>query len=144
MEPTEDSTFGKRLREIRKRRGLTQRELAEKLGTQQSMIAQYEGGYIRVNAAGLIARLARALEASPNELLGFEEIKAERVVRSRGLLRRIKKVDQLPAADQKALVRFLDALLTRQQAQASTARREPARPRRNRRSTKAARRSRVA
>lgn len=65
VEPTEDTTFGERLREIRKRRGLTQRELAEKLGMQQSMIAQYEGGHIRVNAAGLIARLARAFEHLP-------------------------------------------------------------------------------
>jgi transcriptional regulator with XRE-family HTH domain len=148
IEPAEDNVFGKRLLEIRKRRGLTQTELASKLGMQQSMIAQYERGYIRVHAATLIVRVARALETTPNELLGVEEIKAEGIVRNRRLLRRLRQIDQLPLADQKALIRFLDALLARQH----TARRRTPPPQsatskvssgsqRSRRAPKAARRS---
>jgi transcriptional regulator with XRE-family HTH domain len=116
VETIEESVFAKRLREIRKRRGLTQAELAQKLGLQQSMIAQYERGYIRVHAATLIVRLAAALQVTPNELLGTEDIRTEDVLKSRSLLRRLKQVNQLPAADQKALIRFLDALFARHQA----------------------------
>lgn len=111
--PLEETAFGKRLREIRKRRGMTQSELAAKLGLQQSMIAQYERGYIRLNAAGLIVRLVEALDTTPNELLGADALQTESVIRNRALLRRLRHVDRLPQADQKALVRFLDALLAR-------------------------------
>lgn len=107
-----DAEFGRRLKDLRKRRGLTQKELAGKLGLHPSLIAQYEGGYIRLHAA-LIVRLCRALHATPNELLAFEEIKAERLTRNRRLLHRLKRVDELAAADQRALLRYLDALLSR-------------------------------
>jgi len=117
MTPLEETTFGERLREIRKRRGMTQSELAAKLGLQQSMIAQYERSYIRLNAARLIVRLATALDTTPNELLGTESLQTESIIRNRALLRRLRHVDRLPQADQKALVRFLDALLTRHQVQ---------------------------
>jgi transcriptional regulator with XRE-family HTH domain len=110
--PPEDVEVGKRLRQIRKSRDLTQAELARQLGLHQSLIAQYEGGYIRLYAS-LIVRLCRALRSTPNELLGFQEIKAEQLTRNRRLLPRLKRVDELEPADQRALLRFLDALLGR-------------------------------
>lgn len=104
--------IGRRLKALRNRRQLTQAEVATQLGVHRSLLAQYEGGYLRLNAE-LIVHLAAILKASPNELLGSEPIKAERPVRNRALLRRFREVDRLPAADQKALARFLDALLAR-------------------------------
>jgi transcriptional regulator with XRE-family HTH domain len=108
----EDVEVGRRLRDIRKSRDLTQAELGRLLGLHQSLIAQYEGGYIRLYAS-LIVRLCRALRATPNELLGFQEFRAEQLTRNRRLLPRLKRVDELQPADQRALLRFLDALLSR-------------------------------
>ncbi len=105
-------SVGQRLKELRKRRQLTQAEVAQKLGVHRSLVAQYEGGYLRLHA-DLIIRVAQILQASPNELLGSEPFKGERLVANRGLLRRFKEVDRLPVADQKALARFLDALFAR-------------------------------
>lgn len=109
----EDAEFGKRLKALRKRRDLTQKQLAEQLDVHPSLIAQYEGGYIRLHA-DLIARLAQLLQFSPNELLGTGDIKTTPVTRNRRLLHRLHRLDELPAADQRALVRFLDAMLQRQ------------------------------
>jgi len=111
-EPLRDTDFGKRLKLLRKRRGLTQQELASKLELHRSLIAQYEGGYIRLHAE-LIVRLCRSLQASPIELLGIGEIKGEPLTRNRRLLHRLKRVDELAATDQRALLRYLDALLSR-------------------------------
>lgn len=140
----EESSFGRRLREIRKRRGLTQAELAQKLGLQQSMIAQYERGYIRVHAATLIVRLAAALQVTPNDLLGTEELKIDGALQNRALLRRLKQVDQLPVADQKALIRFLDALIARHHStqQSTSTSSTPTRTHQKRNRRQAARRSR--
>jgi transcriptional regulator with XRE-family HTH domain len=111
-EVPKDADFGERLKNLRKRGGLTQKELAAKLGLHPSLIAQYEGGYIRLHA-GLIVRLCRALHATPNELLGVEAIKGERLTKNRRLLHRLKRVDELAPADQRSLLRYLDALLNR-------------------------------
>ena len=74
--------------------------------------------------APLIARLAQALDASPNDMLGATQLEGTGVVRNRRILRRLRHVDELPLADQKALVRFLDALLVRHGGTIS----KPARP----------------
>lgn len=66
-EPPAD-VFGNRLKEIRKRRGLSQVELARRLGLHQSLISQYECGYLRLHGA-LLVRLAQALDTTPDEIL---------------------------------------------------------------------------
>jgi transcriptional regulator with XRE-family HTH domain len=61
--------IGKKLREVRTRRLLTQDELADKAGVSQSTIANIE----RDNAEPqfrTIRKLAKALEIDPTELLG--------------------------------------------------------------------------
>lgn len=110
--PGAAESTGQRLKQLRNRLQLTQAEVAAQLGVHRSLVAQYEGGYLRLNA-DLIIRLAAILKTSPNELLGSEPLKSERPIRNRALFRRFKEVDRLPAADQKVLARFLDALLVR-------------------------------
>jgi hypothetical protein len=64
-------------------------------------------------------------------VLSFDATKPQTLVRHRGLLRRLRKLDELPAADQKALVRFLDALVARQTVEKNApAKRPPTQSRR--------------
>jgi len=49
------------LREVRERRGLTQQQLARRLGRTQSMVARWESGEHEFTL-GTLARLAEALE----------------------------------------------------------------------------------
>jgi transcriptional regulator with XRE-family HTH domain len=108
--PVDEKTIGARLRELRKRRGMTQLEVAEELGVRQALISQYEQGSIRIHGA-LIAALAKLLGASADELLGLGAIKANGHATDRRFLRRLEKIGKLSRRDQQVLLRNLDAFL---------------------------------
>ena len=62
--------FPKRLRTIRKRKGLTQTQLAEKVGISYQLICLYETGKHTPTMA-VLEWLCQALGVSATELLGF-------------------------------------------------------------------------
>ena len=64
--------FGERLRSARELRGLSQRELSEKLGVPPSSIAHFEGGRRKPSFENLY-RLANALEVTTDYLFGRTE-----------------------------------------------------------------------
>ena len=105
----DEKVFGRRLQEIRNRRGLTQLEVAERLGIHQSLVSQYERGYLRLHGA-LILKLAKILRTSPNEILGAEEPRENGL--DRRFLRRLQKVDQLSKRDKQILLATIDKFLT--------------------------------
>ena len=61
-------TFGQRITDMRKARGLTQAQLGETLGLDQTAVASYEIGRRRVPLS-LLAPLAKALGVSVAELV---------------------------------------------------------------------------
>lgn len=63
--------FGKRFRDARKQSGLTQKQVAEKLGIQQSNISDWENNVSRPEYENLIA-LARLYDETLESLLGIE------------------------------------------------------------------------
>lgn len=70
--------FPKRLREMREKRGLTQRELAGLCGLGDKQIWRYENEQSEPNAEALI-QLARKLEVSTDYLLGLVDQPNERL-----------------------------------------------------------------
>lgn len=108
--PVDEKTIGKKLREIRKRRGLTQTELAEKLGIGQVLVSQYELGGARVHGA-LVAAFAKALRTSADEILGLKPSKENGAMKDRRFLRRLEQIDRLPRRKKDALLTTIDALL---------------------------------
>jgi transcriptional regulator with XRE-family HTH domain len=64
----EGKLFGARLREMRIARGLTQPEVASRVGTSASNISDLERG-IKVPTLTTVARLADALECTASELV---------------------------------------------------------------------------
>jgi transcriptional regulator with XRE-family HTH domain len=94
----------------RKRRGLTQAELGERVGLSNRIIAHSE----REDAQppGPILRdLARALGVTTDELLGMQLVEEETSPKTSRLLKRLRKIEELPPADQRAVLKFLDTLL---------------------------------
>ena len=71
----EYTTFGKRLRQIRKERHLTQEEFAKMLGTSKQILSRYERED-RSPRIEVVRKYAEALKVSADYLLGDEEAEA--------------------------------------------------------------------
>ena len=113
-------TFGDRLVRLRKLRGFTQRSLASKSGVSNRMIAYYETHEFAPPGDALAA-LARALEVPMDELLGLKAtaIEAPSSTAELRLWRQLRQIEKLPDSDRKAILRYVDALLTKQRLQKS-------------------------
>lgn len=108
-------SFGQRLARLRKERGFTQVEFAEKAETIQAIISDYERDKLRPYA-DVVVRFALVLGVSADELLGIQARTASsrRGPRpNRRFLRRLESLDSLPKRDQDALLRTIDAFLAR-------------------------------
>lgn len=103
--------FGPRLAALRQARGLTQAELGEMVDASQRVIAYYENEEAQPPGA-LLADLAIALQVSADELLGLKPVKTKASSKKARLLKRLQQVEKLPAADQRAVLKFVDALVT--------------------------------
>jgi transcriptional regulator with XRE-family HTH domain len=103
-------TLGQRIARIRKEKGYTQVELAKKIGLVQTLITDYERDRLRPHPE-MIVRFAKALEVTTDELLGLKKIGKEKETPNLKVVRRIKKIDELPPAQQKTLLKTIDTFL---------------------------------
>jgi transcriptional regulator with XRE-family HTH domain len=107
-----ETSFGERLQNIRKARGLTQVQLAEAAETTQRAVSYYETEAGFPPAPAVIA-LACALSVTTDELLGVKPPKAERVnddSEARRQWKRFQMIATLPERDRKAVVRLINSL----------------------------------
>ncbi len=102
--------FGQRLKAIRTSKALTQQELGELVGVSQRVVAYYEADDAQPPGA-LLVELAHALDVSADELLGIEPLKEKLPPKTARIRRRLQQVEDLPPADQKAILKFVDALV---------------------------------
>jgi len=110
--PVDEQTIARKLRELRTRRGLTQVELAGKVGIDQTLFSAYERGTLRLHGA-MVAALAKALRAPSDELLGLKETKDNGLIKDRRFLRRLERIDKLPNRDRQLLLGTIDAFLAK-------------------------------
>ena len=108
---SESETPGERLARLRKERGWTQVELAERLGITQTLLSDYERGKLRLNA-DMIVRLANALETTTDELLQPKGSRPPlRRKPSLRVQRRLEKIEKLPPHQQNYLLKTIDGFL---------------------------------
>ena len=108
---TSNREFGKGLSQLRRAKGITQIELAKKIGTSQRMIAYYEGE-TNFPPAHLLIPIAKALKISVDVLLGLKNIKLTDTNHIR-FWNQIKKAETLSLGDKKALIKVLEGLLAK-------------------------------
>jgi transcriptional regulator with XRE-family HTH domain len=102
--------FGERLKHIRLGRGLTQQELGEFVDVSNRVIAYYEQDGAQPPGP-LLVELARALKVSTDELLGVEPLREKVSAKQARIRKRLQRVEELPASDQRAVLKFVDALV---------------------------------
>lgn len=102
--------FGVRLAALRRTRGLSQEELAAQAGVSRRVIAYYEVESAQPPGALLVA-LARVLRCSTDELLGVRPISEKLSPKTARLLKRLRRIEELPPADQRAVLKLVDAML---------------------------------
>lgn len=107
---TAKKEVGLRLRALRQQRGMSQTELGTALGLTQSNVSAIERG-TRGPTLHQVAKFAKVLGVSTDEILSNGKPAAESRLRRGRLLRRLERIQELPSADQRAVLKFLEALL---------------------------------
>lgn len=68
-----DNLIGKRIKELRTRKGLTMEELGNAVGLQRAAINKYESGVVVNIKRATIEKLALVLDTTPAYLMGWPE-----------------------------------------------------------------------
>ncbi len=102
------STFGKKLRERREVKGLSQKELAKLLNTSYSVIGKYERDEMQpsIEAAKKIAKL---IDTTVGYLLG--ETDEENILKDPEMLKRLNEIEKMDNEDRGSILKVLDGFI---------------------------------
>ncbi len=102
------ATFGKRLRECRDAKGLSQQNLAKQMSTSYTVIGKYERDEMTPSIE-VAKNLAKLLETTVGYLLG--ETDEVNVLKDPDMLKRLNDIAALPDADKSHILYTIDNLL---------------------------------
>lgn len=108
-------SFGKKLRECREERKISQSALARLLSTNHSIIGKYERNEVKPTI-DVVKKLAEQLETTVGYLLG--ETKDSNLLKDPVMMRRFTEVSQLPDEDKSCVYSMMDAYLAKHKLQA--------------------------
>lgn len=98
-------SFGKKISAERKKKRLSQKELAKKVGTISVTIERYERDEIKPSS-DIATKIADALEVSLDYLTGKTNIELDNAI-----IKRVVEIQNLPDKDKKHILYALDGLL---------------------------------
>lgn len=105
-----DPSFGKRLTQFRKERGLTMGELAKKLGVSTRSVFYYEK-QAKQPPVHLITKMSEALNVSAEELLGIKQTKTNLDPKDAALWKHFQRAKTLPRKDRQIIIQFMKAVI---------------------------------
>jgi transcriptional regulator with XRE-family HTH domain len=108
-------TFGKKLRECREAKKISQSELARLLNTNHSIIGKYERDEVKPTI-DVIKRLAENLTTTAGFLLG--ETMDSNLFKDPVMMKRFNEVNELPEEDKHCVFSMMDAYLAKHKMQA--------------------------
>lgn len=104
-------SFGKRLQEARKKKGLSQEDVAKHLNTKAPVIGRYEREEMKPSI-DVVTKIADLLEVSLDYLVGKTDVELDDV-----MLKRIQLVSKLPDKEKEHVFVFLDSFIDRMKLQ---------------------------
>ena len=107
--------FGTRVKEMRKHRHWTQKELANRIGIRFQLLNKYEGGQ-HIPPAETLIKLAETLDTTVDYLLTGNPIKEEPLA-STNLFRRFKTLETLSDEDRSTVINVIDAIIAKRQVE---------------------------
>jgi transcriptional regulator with XRE-family HTH domain len=104
--------FGERVKQLRKEKGWTQKELGNKIGVTYAQLNKYEGG---TNAPPLdkLQSLASALETSIDYLVTGNLTEGVPIHNTR-LIQRFQELESFNSDDQETVIKLIDAMIAKQ------------------------------
>ena len=102
------ATFGKRLRECREAKGLSQQDLAGQMKTSYTVIGKYERDEM-LPSIEVAKKLAKLLDTTVGYLLG--ESKDVNILKDPVMLQRLNEINALPEKDKDCILYAIDGLL---------------------------------
>jgi transcriptional regulator with XRE-family HTH domain len=106
-----DESLGQRIARLRKERGWTQKQIAERTGLIQELVSNYETDKLRLNPA-MILRFAEVFGISADELLrGSKSTVQAKKQPSIKIVRRMEQIEALPLYQQRVLLSTIDHFL---------------------------------
>jgi transcriptional regulator with XRE-family HTH domain len=103
-------SINERIARLRKKNGLTQKELAEKIGIAPTLISDYERGKLRLYDE-LIVKIAEVFQVSTDHVLGHNVPNNQEDHPSRNIMKRLRKIESLPTQKKKTILKTLDDLI---------------------------------
>ena len=98
-------SFGTRLSELRKKRGFSQEELANMIGTKGPAIGRYEREIAKPTIE-VATKLSKILEVSLDYLVGNSDVELDK-----NLVNKIVNIQNLPIEEQNKIYSIIDALI---------------------------------
>ena len=108
-------SFGLRVKEMRKHRHWTQKELANQVGIRFQLLNKYEGGQ-HIPPAETLIKLAETLDTTVDYLLTGNPVKEEPLASS-NLFRRFKTLEALNDEDRRTIINVIDAIIAKRQVE---------------------------
>jgi transcriptional regulator with XRE-family HTH domain len=108
-------TFGKRLREAREAKDLSQQDLAKMIGSVHTVIGRYERDEMKPSI-DVVKRLADELGITVGYLIG--EAKEAQFLKDPSMLKRFQEIDELEEKEKECIYSLLDAYIAKNRLQA--------------------------
>ena len=106
-------TLSDKIKKVRKKRGLSQGGLAEKIGINAAHLSRLENGRYQPSVE-VLKKLADALHVSTDYLLSNTDDEVKEIkIKDQSLADRIKLLDSLDGKDKDSIIHIIDSILTK-------------------------------